>query len=340
MSLITGTPTQPKDFFFEIGENSMAGKTFVHKFGRNPDIDTASGFEAIWNGGGDYSGFNATSGEQLEVLSSSANDVGTLLSSGTATGGSDTTLIDSGATFVTDTVAVGHIILNDTNQSHGAVIEVTSETTLTVARFDKESLFSASVSVGDSYRVAKAGSTGLAVVELFYLLDSDFDNETGEFIILNGTNGVDTIGTDYIRCSRVQGIIAGSNKSNIGTITVRQKVTTANVYGVMPIGYNETMIACYTIPKLFEGHMSFWKPSLSAKKTAFSIVRLIVRHRGEVFRIVEETAVTATGSSAEPRPYQIPKNQLSGGTDIKVMADTDTNDTAVSAQFDLILTKI
>ena len=46
----------------------------VHIFGRNPDIDTSSGFEDIWNGGGDYTGFNATQAETISITSSSADD--------------------------------------------------------------------------------------------------------------------------------------------------------------------------------------------------------------------------------------------------------------------------
>lgn len=37
------------------------------------------------------------------------------------------------------------------------------------------------------------------------------------------------------------------------------------------------------------------------------------------------------------RHYTVPKNDMPGGTDIKVMADTDTNGTSIAAGFDLIL---
>lgn len=326
------------NFYFEVGEHHIPGARFVHKFGRNPDIDTIDGFEAIWNGGGDYTGFDATVGEAVEVLSSDVDDAGALVSSGTATGGSDTTLIDSAATFVSDSVAVGDVILNDTDISHGAVTEVTSETILTVARFDKGGEFSSLPVAGDSYRIATPASTGAAAVELEFLLDSDFDNETSEYLILNGTTPVDTVGTDYIRTSRMEVLIAGATGANEGSLTARQTTTTANIFDVMPIGYNETMVCAYTIPKGEEGHLLFWMPSLSGKKiSAISGARLLIRHRGEVFRVVEENAVIAAGTSALPRPYLIPKNKLPGGSDIKVMMDTDTNDTAGSCVMDFLL---
>jgi hypothetical protein len=334
---VYSAPNSYVDGYFSISENITPGKTFVHKFGRNPDIDIASGFEAIWNGGGDYTGFDAVAGEAIEVFSSSALDAGTLVTSGTATGGSETTLIDAAATFVTDSVAIGDAILNDTDISHGIVTEVTSETTLTVFRFTKSDVFSSSVEIDDSYRVVTPASTGAAVVEIGFLLDSDFDNETSEFIILNGTTGVDSVGTDYIRNSKQEVITAGSNNSNVGTITARQKTTTANIFAVVPIGYNKDMIAAYTIPKGMDGHLTFWKPVLSGKKNAFSGARLLFRHKGEVFMVAEETAVAATGNSADPRPYLVAKDTLPEGTDIKIMNDTDVNDTAISGMFDLIL---
>jgi hypothetical protein len=326
------------NFYFEVGEHHIEGTRFVHKFGRNPDIDKASGFEAIWNFGGDYTGFNAIGGEAIEVLSSNDADAGALVSSGTATGGTLTILINTAATFISDGVVVGDIILNDTDISHGVVTEVTGEIVLTVARFDKGGEFSSLPVAGDSYRIATPTSTGAAAVEIEFLLDSDFDNETSEYIILNGTTPVDSVGTDYIRNSRIEVLIAGSAGGNVGTITSRQATTTANIFDVMPIGYNETMVCAYTIPKEEEGHLLFWMPSLSGKKiSAISGVRLMIRHRGEVFRVVEENAVIAAGSSALPRPYLIPKNKLPGGSDVMVMMDTDTDDTAGSCVMDFLL---
>lgn len=42
--------------------------------GRNTDIDTGTTPETIWNGGGSYTGFNATAAETLTVVSNNAND--------------------------------------------------------------------------------------------------------------------------------------------------------------------------------------------------------------------------------------------------------------------------
>ena len=46
----------------------------IHKFGKNPDIDTGSVPENIWNGGGLYTGFDPTGAETLNIVSDSTDD--------------------------------------------------------------------------------------------------------------------------------------------------------------------------------------------------------------------------------------------------------------------------
>jgi len=53
--------------------------------------------------------------------------------SGTATGGSSTTLIDTGATFLTDSVTVNDSLYNRTDNSWGIITTVNSETQVTVS---------------------------------------------------------------------------------------------------------------------------------------------------------------------------------------------------------------
>lgn len=82
---------------FSVKENSLGfgnrvklglieGYSGGTKFGRNPNIavgGTGTANQDIWAEQGTYTGFNATAGQNIEVFSSSANDEGTLVSSGT-----------------------------------------------------------------------------------------------------------------------------------------------------------------------------------------------------------------------------------------------------------------
>jgi|ETNvirnome_2_300_1030623.scaffolds.fasta_scaffold85501_2 hypothetical protein len=72
-------------------------------------------------------------------------------------------------------------------------------------------------------------------------------------------------------------------------------------------------------------------------KELFSTVRLSVRPENEVFQVKEEFVISTSGSSVVPRNYILPKNSLTGKTDIKISADTDTNNMGISGGFDLLL---
>ena len=241
------------DYFVEVARGNVAGQTELHKFGRNPDIDTG-GFETIWNGGGSYTGHDATAAEIVEIFSSSAND--------------------------------------------------------------------------------DVAGTGALTLKVFGL-DTDY-LEINETVVLTGATPVDTVNM-YIRLNRMKVLSAGSGGMNDGTLTARQKTTTANVFAVMPIGYNQTMIAAYTIPANKDGLTMTWFATLSGKTTSNCNVRIRIREFGEVFSVKEEIAIIAAGSSANQRSYKVPKDSLTPKADIFIEADASANNTAVSAGFDILL---
>lgn len=238
------------DFNLEVARGNIEGVSLFNKFGANPEIDTTTDPEDIWGQGGDYTGFDATAGETVGVVSASGSDTGSVVSSGTATGGSSTTLEDTGATFVTDGVAVGDCIVNDTQQFHGIITAVTSETVLTVYYFENGSSLETAYSfaASDAYRVVNANSTGAALVKLTQLLETDYAEYLSEYVVLNGTTEVFTTGSDYIRNPRAIVLLAGSNDGSVGNLGGRQGTTTANIFWLINAGDNQTKVACGTVP--------------------------------------------------------------------------------------------
>jgi hypothetical protein len=102
---------------YDIAEGNISDHNVLHTFGYNDAIgDTIE----------DMSELGAlvpvpASAIAMEADSGAAADAGTVESSGTATGGSTTTLVDTGATFQDDDTAVGDFVANDANGSYGIV---------------------------------------------------------------------------------------------------------------------------------------------------------------------------------------------------------------------------
>lgn len=245
------------EYGLAIRRGLVPGVSIVHKFGRNPDIDTASGFEDLWSGGGLYTGFNATAAEIVTVVSSSALDT--------------------------------------------------------------------------------AAGTGARTVELFGL-GAGFVSQS-EVVILNGVTPVSTVNS-YLRLDVVLVLTAGTGGFNKGTITCRQSITTANIFAVMPIGGNDALIACYTVPAGKIGYVISGFATLSKKQTSASDIQASVRRPGSVFQIVEWLSINSTGTGAIERLFRVPRAAMAAGTDIKLAADASTNDAGVSGGFAIILVDV
>lgn len=226
------------------------GYSIVNKFGRNPDVDTGTVPEDIWNGGGIYTGFPTGSPEEFQVFSSDAGDTGTItftyLASNTST----------------------------------------------------------------------AWQTATAT--------------------LNGTTPVNTGVTGY-RMHTASYSSGSSTTFNLGTITIRHRTTTANIFCQIPIGRSQTNVAAYTVP---------------AGSTAY-VNRLFSRVIGSATGTVDGSlwVRTLNGSSRLRMPFSVGSSApfeeepyggltLSAGSDLIVrISAASANNLDVIAGYDLILVR-
>lgn len=231
---------RPTDYSIEVALGKRQGVDSNTKFGANNSVQ-ATAEEDIWNGQDRYTGQDPTAAETLTVVSADVDDVGLEVSNGTITSIDGNGLTDSTATFITDGVTAGDMFLNESTGKYSAIRSVDSETQVTV--WDNHFRYN---NVGDTFKIARATSTGAGVVVITNGLDASYEKITPEFIILNGTTQVTTTNS-YLRMTSARVVAAGSSGLNEGAITIAQSVTTANVMAVMPTT-GRTKIACNTVP--------------------------------------------------------------------------------------------
>ncbi len=322
------------DFFFEVAKGTFAGTSFINKFGENPDIDTGA-FEDIWDAGGTY--VPPTQARLHDIVSTSVSDAGTLLSSGTATGGSTTTLVDTGATFISDGVAVGDVVINDTNVEAGTITTVTSETTLTMAgriRNPNDGTDGDAIESGDAYRVITNASTGASYFHILGL-DASFLSQE-EFVILNGTSNVATANT-WIRQHRAR-TFGPATIGAVGTVSCTAQ-TDGTVSCQVLDGNNQTLMAIFTVPADKFGRIHRWWGTLSKKQTVVSTLKLRAGTLDAIGFILQTRSIDNTGDSSFNHDFKTPI-PAPGGVDIWIEADTNANDTGISAGFDVIMEDI
>jgi hypothetical protein len=199
----------------------------------------------------------------MEVISTSANDAGTLITSGTSTGGSTTTLIDTGKDFVVLGILAGDIILNDTDNEMGIVVTIDSTTQLTFMPVAENSF------ALKAYRIARTASTGASVVEC-HGLDSNW-LEQSEFVITNGLNPVSTT-KQYIRSNNFHVMAVGTNGTAVGDISLRN-VGGPTIYNFIGLGGNMSLQCHYTAPGNKNMFITSWHGGSSGNKPLRILLR-------------------------------------------------------------------
>lgn len=233
------------DYLRDIAEGRIPGRSVINKFASNPLIETGTDPETVWTGGGLY-GFYPDTAQDMEAVSSNVGDVGALRISGVATGGGYTTIEDDSADFVSNNVAAGDLLIND-SKGEFAIITAVAETVLTHSAMNNGSQvlpLAEANAKDDVYRVAYASSTGLAAV-MVYGLDANglFQNEG---VILNGTTPV-ALANSYLRQWRCFGLKGAARAGALGDVTIRISGA-GTVACYLSQGTNSTQQAFFTVP--------------------------------------------------------------------------------------------
>lgn len=320
------------DYYLELAKGHIPRHSSISKFGEKPEIVT--GFETIWDGPGVY--VPPSQARFHNVASNLAADAGELISSGTATGGSVTSLIDSEGTFETDNVANEDLILNDQKVELGEVSSVVSETEIQIVRSmrDPESGFDgAGHDSGDAYRIVRDTSTGASVLYMVGL--NLFFLEQKEFVLMNGLSNVVTA-KSYARLYRGR-VFASAAANAVGTITATTIGETVETISLQVIdGNNQTLMAVYTIPGNLMGLVTRWWGSMSKKQSATSVIKLRLGQLNHIGYIEQVRAIRSTGSSSFDHEFKV-ATLLPGGADIWMEADADAATVGVAGGFDVVL---
>lgn len=294
--------------------------------GTNPNVDNV--LEDLITTGGTY--VPPSSAMQMEVVSSSASDSGSVLITRTASGGSQTTLVDAGATFIASGVAVGDFVINTTKKSSAVILTVDSETQVTLAHplINDNSSFQN----GDGYKIIdkSAGGTGAQVVSVYYL-DANYD-EQYEIVILNGVTAVSTAATNILRVNKIQSIFNGTGGITAGNIDIRHLSDTP-IYRRITAGLNVDEHSFFTVPRNHTCYISAWQISAGSATPHYVSAKLRAtcddfdEWRPDMFFIKDLLTVQNGGGYIPVTiPYKIPAK-----SDIKITVISDANNANVVA---------
>lgn len=173
--------------------------------------------------------------------------------------------------------------------------------------------------------------TGALTMRIFGI-DSSFKKKTIDV----GLGGQDTvaIGDSIMMIYRVQILTAGTGLENAGLIKV-QTVVGNTVMADIPIGYSQTVMSVFPISAGETGYLHHWTVSHS-KNSANATFYLKVKPFGGPWLVKGFLHARATGTSSPVRHHAIPM-KIDEKSIIQITAATDTDDTPVTAEFNVLL---
>jgi len=180
--------------------------------------------------------------------------------------------------------------------------------------------------------------SGAQKIKIFGLVDWD-TNEVSEIVEMNGLTPVPTV-NNYVIIHRMRPTIWGADGPADGDISATADVDLTLTAKIMA-GENQTQMAIYGIPSTAVAYMTRYYVSSIKASTSLSVeVNLVINPIPNVqslgFIIKNTLGVTTEGANYVSQDYK-PYNRIQGPAIIKLQCSSSSNDTDVSAGFDLIL---
>lgn len=230
-------------YTYDVAEGNVSDHEPWSMMGYNPAM-VADTEADIWSATGTYNWM--TGATQLEAVSSTVNDWGSIIKTGATNTGSLTTVVDTTANFTGATaVAIGDVVLLDTTSAEFGYVSTVSATTLYVSG----GFSNGGTASGRSYRIvdASVGGTGARVIRLTGL-DTNW-NEQSEFIVMSGTTASVSNQSDWYRINSFRVVYTGSLYKSDGNLIIRGVPgTDTRTFRYITAGYTRARNIAYTVP--------------------------------------------------------------------------------------------
>jgi CheY-specific phosphatase CheX len=246
--------------FVSASQHVISGHEYFRVIGYNGSVGTTMVDIAEY---GDV--LQIASAIAMQIDGADAADTGVVNHSGTSTGGTATTLTDTGADFTAGTpVVAGDVVINDTIMELAVVTTVTA----TVLTFSNSYSNGGQAGAGDAYRILdkSAGGNNAQLLEVNGL-DGDYAAQS-EFILTNGT-GTRNLVNSYLRVNSFHVMVQGVDGNNAaGDILLEDQATGAITYNQISLGGNMSLQAYYTVPAGKIAYISEWVVGSGGNKAA------------------------------------------------------------------------
>ena len=140
--------------------------------------------------------------------------------------------------------------------------------------------------------------------------------------------------TPLIRCFRIK----NTSATEFDQLVQAGPTGFATINAQISVGYDQTLMALYTIPLGYTGLLTSWRANILRKNAGSVDMGLWARSFGGVFRSQDTDGVVATGTSRFQVRYD-PFPDYAEKTDLLVTGTSDTANADVGAGFDIRLIK-